>query len=153
MKSDAAVRIEIRSDDLIRRNPPLYPACQCQENVVLRVGGHRRSAEGIIAEGIWATTPSAVTHSRCHEQPGKLVDVVSAVLFVETFEVIGCTAREDQQIGSAVIGDVLRVVIDETVEISTVGPNHVLELLLGIEEVRDERRLRDGVPIKARVLM
>jgi hypothetical protein len=52
-----------------------------------------------------------------------------------------------------VIGDVLRVLLDETVEIGTVSPNHILELSLGIKEVRDERRLGDRVPVKARVLM
>src|SRR5215470_4250653 len=60
--------------------------------------------------------------------------------------VVGLAGRDDVQ---AVLG----LAVDETLQVSTVGPNYILELGLGIEEVRNEGRLRDRMPIEARILM
>src|SRR5262249_23937776 len=152
-KSDAHSRIVVyvlRCDDLIWRNPKFHPIDQRVESVVLGVEGRAGSA---LTERIGAWSAGAVTHSRDPKQPSELVHVVSPVFFMQALKVIGRPTREDELIGDTMISDILGLAVDEAVQIGTVGSDHILEFGLGIGEVRDEGRLRDRMPIEARVLV
>src|SRR6185312_13246498 len=58
------------ADDVIRSHAVLYPAHQCGEYVVLRIGAGGRRAEisGVVSEMDRACSSAAMCHARYHEK-------------------------------------------------------------------------------------